>query len=264
MKAEGLNLLHQFVASTLSICVMFCEEPCRTAVHTGTQCSLYADDYSFGDVVKTDYSSLTANLVYLSAPEPFTCIQDVNDLPHIPHLSDGHHVMCQEVDNITWLVIQKRESAMVEFKKRLWEDCKHGFGNILGNFWFGLDKIHNRCNKDSACRLRLDMTYNGQDYWAVYDLFFIEDEAQKYKLTVSGKDANSTADGDFSRIHDGMMFSTIDQRNDNSSSSESCASRFGPWWHKTCGDLLLNGAYMPDSGYGIYHNPLTDLRGLSR
>ena len=38
-------------------------------------------------------------------------------------------------------MIQERMDGSVNFK-RTQEDYKHGFGNLVGEFWLGLDKIN--------------------------------------------------------------------------------------------------------------------------
>ena len=40
-----------------------------------------------------------------------------------------------------WTVIQEKMDSSVNFN-RTPDDYKHGFGNLVGEFWLGLDKIN--------------------------------------------------------------------------------------------------------------------------
>ena len=57
-----------------------------------------------------------------------------------------------------WTVIQEKMDGSVNFN-RTQDDYKHGFGNLVGEFWLGLDKINrltrNKTKKKKAgCRFR--------------------------------------------------------------------------------------------------------------
>ena len=79
-----------------------------------------------------------------------------------------------------WTVFQKRLDGSVDFY-RGWDDYKRGFGNLNGEFWLGLEKIH-RLTKEQR-RLRVDLEdFENQTAYAEYDSFGVGDERSKYKL----------------------------------------------------------------------------------
>ena len=41
-----------------------------------------------------------------------------------------------------WTVIQRRQDGSVEFKQRGWVEYEEGFGELTGEFWYGLRSIH--------------------------------------------------------------------------------------------------------------------------
>jgi hypothetical protein len=88
-----------------------------------------------------------------------------------------------------WTVFQRRLDGSVDFY-RGWQDYKQGFGNIDGEYWLGLDKIH-RLTNASQNKLRIDMEdTSGNWKYAEYDLFAVTGEEQKYELSLgkySGK-----------------------------------------------------------------------------
>ena len=98
-------------------------------------------------------------------------------------------VFCdQETTNGGWTVVQKRLDGSVLFD-RGWSDYQNGFGNLDGEFWLGLEKIH-RLTK-SPSKLRVDLEdFDGKTSYAEYDLIVVATESKKYQLSVgkySGK-----------------------------------------------------------------------------
>ena len=59
-----------------------------------------------------------------------------------------------ETDGGGWIVFHRRMDGSVDFY-RYWTDYQQGFGNLSGEFWLGLDKIH--CLISTATELRVDM-----------------------------------------------------------------------------------------------------------
>ena len=87
-----------------------------------------------------------------------------------------------------WTVFQKRLDGSVDFY-RGWSDYKRGFGNLNGEFWLGLDKIHRLTETRNKLRVDLEDT-TGKTVYAEYDMFAVTSERTKYQLslgTYSGK-----------------------------------------------------------------------------
>ena len=81
-----------------------------------------------------------------------------------------------------WTVFQKRLDGSVDFY-RGWDDYKRGFGNLNGEFWLGLDKIHRLTKQRSRLRVDLEDT-TGKTAYAEYDFFGVASENSKYKLSL--------------------------------------------------------------------------------
>ncbi|XP_005108423.2 fibroleukin-like [Aplysia californica] len=166
--------------------------------------------------------------------QPQTCV-DVTGLGPRPvvRLTNGMLVVCDTVtDNGGWIVIQRRASADIDFF-RGWTDYKLGFGDLSGNFWFGLEKIHQLTHEDRY-ELRFDLIFKGKHYYARYDTFSLSGESDNYRLQLSGFSGNATNPEHFIRdtMSDskGQPFSTRDR--DHDSSAQSCArGEHSAWWY---------------------------------
>ena len=89
----------------------------------------------------------------------------------------------QTTDGGGWTVFQKRTDGSIDFY-RDWANYKNGFGNLNGEFWLGLDKIHRLTSSDNF-KLRVDLKdWQGQSRFAKYTSFTIASEGNKYKLNV--------------------------------------------------------------------------------
>ena len=141
-----------------------------------------------------------------------------------------------------WIVIQRRMDATVDFY-RGWNDYKVGFGNLNGNFWLGLEKIHKLAAPGKRAILRVDMKHysnkNNLTY-ARYSTFEVSDEADGYRLKVQGYSGN--AGDSLIDVHSSQSFSTMDK--DQDIHNKSCADMFrGGWWYGQCHRANLNGLF---------------------
>nr|XP_022343597.1 ficolin-1-like [Crassostrea virginica]XP_022343598.1 ficolin-1-like [Crassostrea virginica] len=179
-------------------------------------------------------------------------------------------VVCKPIDETGgWTVIQRRQDGSEEFYRN-WEDYKHGFGALSGEFWMGNDKIHELTNQ-GPFQLRVDMEdFSGQKYYAAYSYFRIDNETEKYKLHVRGYHGNSGDSLTSVRDnHNGNMFSTHDRDNDRRGYNN-CARHYrGGWWYSDCYDSNLNGQYYPQGKHidffhrdGIHWNSINEHSSL--
>ncbi|XP_012939566.1 fibrinogen C domain-containing protein 1-A [Aplysia californica] len=179
-------------------------------------------------------------------PQVGSCmdVQGVGPRP-VVRLSTGMTVVCDTVtDGGGWIVIQRRTSADVDFY-RGWEDYKNGFGYLSGNFWFGLEKVH-QLTTLGKYELRIDMQFQGNDYHASYDHFSLAGENLNYRIMFSGFSGNVK---DEMVVHNGQAFSTKDRDNDLAHGPDSwgrgdCAKGYhGAWWFNACHNAHLNGRW---------------------
>ena len=156
-----------------------------------------------------------------------------------------------ENDGGGWTVFQRRMNGSVDFHVN-WANYVHGFGNISGDYWLGLSKLHRLANGSVSTKLRVDMKdKDGNSAYASYSTFYIGGSTTDYTLHVSGYSGTA---GDSLAYHNLMKFTTKD--NDNDAYSSNCAIVYtGAWWYNGCYYSNLNGLYGNDSDDGIiwYH-----------
>ena len=136
-------------------------------------------------------------------------------------------------------MFQRRMDGTEDFYRE-WDDYVKGFGNLYGEFWLGLNKIH-RLTQAADITLRVDLAdFEGETRYAKYTTFKVLDSSRKYNLTVGGYSGDA---GDSLSDHNGMNFTTKDQ--DNDKDSDNCAIEFkGAWWYRNCHHSNLNGQYL--------------------
>ncbi|CAL4143542.1 unnamed protein product, partial [Meganyctiphanes norvegica] len=131
-------------------------------------------------------------------------------------------VLCEQSLDLEgpWTVIQRRQ--VVEPREnfyRTWNDYARGFGKLDGEFWVGLNVIH-ELTFDSVHELHIELEdWGGNKRSAKYSHFSVGSAEENYKLKISGYSGDA---GDAMTYHNGQPFSTRDRENDEHA-PEHCA-----------------------------------------
>ncbi|XP_066015120.1 angiopoietin-related protein 7-like isoform X2 [Pocillopora verrucosa] len=160
-----------------------------------------------------------------------------------PDGSGAFNVYCdQTTTGGGWTVIQKRMDGSVDFN-RSWDDYKHGFGNLVGEFWLGLDKINRLTQTKTKNKLRVDLgVKTGKTVHSEYGWFGIGTETAKYWLDL-GKIIDATVSNDSLGPHKGFVFGTWDKV------PAGCAQQIGGgWWY----DSSITQCAVSSNLNGIY------------
>ena len=133
-----------------------------------------------------------------------------------------------------------------------------GFGDIRGNFWAGLDKIHAMTAAyDTELYVYME-TFENESAYAQYSSFSVDDASPGYRSTVSGYSGTA---GDAMYYNNNMRFTTYDRDQDAKQEVHSyysgngrykyyimnvncAASHKGGWWFNKCTYCNPNGQYL--------------------
>ncbi|XP_060596946.1 microfibril-associated glycoprotein 4-like [Ruditapes philippinarum] len=203
------------------------------------------------ETVSTTYTqvgSLKTKRIH-KQPEPIDCLElfqqgYTEDGVYVikPTGSSTTDVWC-DMTNGGWTVIQRRQDGSEDFYRN-WEEYKQGFGNRSGEYWLGLENIHHFTKSNSSLNIYMETfqkdNMNPFSAFAEYSIFKINDESDKYRLTVGGYHGSC---GDSMSPHNNCQFSTKD--NDNDDRTGNCAQDYGgAWWYRSCHTANLNGLYL--------------------
>lgn len=133
-----------------------------------------------------------------------------------------------------WTIILRRMNGSENFYRN-WTEYKEGFGNLTGEFFLGLEKIHALTNDQPQELLVLLEDFKGETKYETYDAFAIGAESELYKLHTVGNAAGTA--GDSLSHHRGMSFTSYDRDNDErkTKKNKNCAAlHTGGWWYKNC------------------------------
>ncbi|XP_073829370.1 fibrinogen C domain-containing protein 1-like [Musca autumnalis] len=136
-----------------------------------------------------------------------------------------------------WTVILRRQDGSENFQ-RGWDDYRNGFGNPQGEFFVGLQKLHEMTTYEGPQELIVILgDWENEQRHAKYDLFEIGGEDEQYAIRQLGEYSGTA--GDALAYHRGMKFSTLDHSN-----SGLCPRNYGGgWWFNNCVDSNLNSLY---------------------
>ncbi|KAH8403828.1 hypothetical protein KR215_003858, partial [Drosophila sulfurigaster] len=140
-------------------------------------------------------------------------------------------VSCDEDSNGGgWTIVLRREDGSVNFYRN-WKDYKQGFGNMNGEFFIGLEKLHMLTKEQDQELLFLMENSKGETKFAKYDQFAIGSEKNLYALQTLGEysgDAGDSFSGQMS-----YNFSARDRDNDVYTGNCALEHR-GGWWYNKC------------------------------
>ena len=143
--------------------------------------------------------------------------------------------------------IQRRISDSVDFN-RGWDDYVNGFGEEDGNYWIGLEEIHQLTTMhDVDLNMNIE-TYEGAPFTMTLEGFSVGSVATNYQMHFWGYSETSDRIKNtiFASRYNGTMFTTRDR--DNDIRDTNCASDVyrGGWWYSRCTRINLNGDYEGD------------------
>ncbi|NXX80159.1 ANGL4 protein, partial [Urocolius indicus] len=156
-----------------------------------------------------------------------------------PAGSQPFQVYCDMTVEGGWTVIQRRTDGSVDFDQ-LWDAYKNGFGDLHGDFWLGLEKIHHLV-QEGRYNLLIEMEDWEGNSQVVQFIFSLGGESTAYTLNLLGPFSGEleNAIGDFRQL----PFSTRDRDHDLKADTNCAKHLSGGWWFSTCGHANLNGKY---------------------
>ncbi|XP_033150688.1 angiopoietin-4-like [Drosophila busckii] len=120
---------------------------------------------------------------YVEQAEVTRCVPYGNDIQtiRVPG-TEAFQVPCDyKFADEGWTIVQRRMDGSVNFN-RTWDEYKHGFGDLRGEFWLGLEKLH-LMTKFQLHELYIELEdIKSETRYARYSNFIIGNEAQSYEL----------------------------------------------------------------------------------
>ncbi|KAH8390497.1 hypothetical protein KR215_002536, partial [Drosophila sulfurigaster] len=128
-----------------------------------------------------------------------------------------------------WTVIQCRKDGSVNFN-RTWSEYREGFGNLHGEFFLGLEKIHLLTQSQPHELFVFLGDFSNETRYARYNNFVIGNEKEFYELKELGTYSGTASDSMVN--YKNKKFSTPDRY---IHSSSNCAKTLSSgWWFGGC------------------------------
>ena len=141
-----------------------------------------------------------------------------------------------------WTVIQRRVDGSLDFN-RPWSDYEKGFGDLNGEFWYGLRNI-NCLTQTGQWELRVDFEFkNKTRSYLHYNEFKVGSATDEYPLFISGFTGITPTNPFATYLLNDMRFSTFDNNNDQGNDDQGSgdhAKGSGGWWYSACADITFN------------------------
>ncbi|XP_063917415.1 angiopoietin-related protein 7-like [Zophobas morio] len=140
-----------------------------------------------------------------------------------------------------WTYIQNRHEGDKDFYLN-WHSYKIGFGNLGGEFWLGLEYLHQLTGSEVNELLIELEDLEGKRVYAHYEAFSVGSEVEGYALKVLAGYSGDA--GDSLTYHAGSKFSTKDLDQDEWQEGSCAQAHTGAWWYRNCDTSNLNGKYL--------------------
>ncbi|WAR17419.1 ANGL1-like protein [Mya arenaria] len=128
-----------------------------------------------------------------------------------------------------WMVIQKRIDGSINFYQP-WTSYVNGFGDLTGEHWLGLQKIHRLTTHGAQIYFNMTRTADQRIDFGHYKYFKVEDSTTDYTMRTDNQAYEGTIPDDMFMYHNGRKFTTYDRDNDGHGSAN-------------CAQLLSGGAW---------------------
>ncbi|KAJ8277421.1 hypothetical protein GJAV_G00074980 [Gymnothorax javanicus] len=157
-----------------------------------------------------------------------------------PLNSHPFEVYCQMTTEGGWTVIQKRQDGSLDFDQ-LWQAYRNGFGDLKGEFWLGLEKMHTLSQQGNYV-LQVEFSDWKNEARDIKYSFQLSGEEQNYALHVQ-EGSLENLESALTSTPSGIPFSTRDRDNDQKADFNCAKHLSGGWWFSNCGHSNLNGKY---------------------